>query len=112
MATILTVHGTFSSGPDDGDQWWQRGGAFEGHVRELVEAEAGALHWRPFGWDGLNSEAARRNAGANLYRAMREHEQRGEPYCVIGHSHGGSVISAALLEATRNNDSLPHLASW
>lgn len=112
MTTILTVHGTFASGPDDGDKWWQRGSAFESHVRELVEAEVGALQWRPVGWDGLNSETSRRNAGAKLYKVMQEHEQRGEPYCVIGHSHGGSVISAALLEAARNNDSLPRLASW
>ena len=112
VATILTVHGTFASGPDDGDKWWQRGSVFERQVRELVQAEAGELYWRPFAWDGCNSETSRRNAGSNLYGVFQEYEQRGEPYCVIGHSHGGSVISAALFEAARNNDSLPHLASW
>ena len=112
MATILTVHGTFAAGPDHGDKWWQRGSVFESHVRELVQAEAGVLHWRPFGWNGLNSETSRRNAGRALYNELLTYEQSGETYCLIGHSHGGSVISAALFEAARNKDPLPHLTSW
>jgi len=112
MPTIITVHGTFAGGPDHGDKWWQKDSPFERHLRELIETDDGQLNWQPAGWDGLNSETSRRGAGLKLYEVMQEHESRAEPYCVIGHSHGGSVISAALSEAAEKGNSLPHLRTW
>ena len=112
MATVLTVHGTYASGPERGEKWWQSGSAFEANLRELVDADDGELQWKPSIWDGLNSEIKRRAAGAKLYSEMRSLELRGEPYCVIGHSHGGSVISAALIEAAGKSNTLEHLSTW
>lgn len=112
MATILTVHGTFASGPERGNKWWQNGSIFESCLRELVEAEVGELHWQSSIWDGLNSECARRVAGAKLYSDMKVLELGGGPYCVIGHSHGGSVVSAALIEAAKSRNALHHLGAW
>ena len=112
MATILTVHGTFASGQARGEKWWQEGSPFEAHLRELVEADSGELRWQPVIWSGLNSEASRRSAGAKLAEDMLALEERDEPYCVIGHSHGGSVISAALLECANRKNRLAHLGTW
>lgn len=112
MATIVTVHGTFASGEETGQKWWQKGSPFEGELRKHVEANTGNLTWQPVIWDGQNSETSRREAGVELYKAMASLEEAGEPYSVIGHSHGGSVISAALMEAARRKRPLENLASW
>jgi len=112
VATILTVHGTFASGQARGEKWWQEGSPFEAHLRELVEADSGELRWQPVIWNGLNSEASRRLAGVKLSEEMLALEERGEPYCVIGHSHGGSVISAALLECANRKNRLAQLGAW
>jgi hypothetical protein len=112
MATILKVHGTFASGPEEGDKWWQRGSECCGHVGELVEAEDGNLKIEPVVWDGLNSERSRQSAAAKLLDRMSALEKAGEPYCVVGHSHGGSVISAALLRAAFYKRPLEKLSRW
>ncbi|MEM7424939.1 MAG: hypothetical protein AAF441_02520 [Pseudomonadota bacterium] len=116
MATILTVHGTFASGPETAEpgrqKWWQKESYFEDGLRRLVEAEHGHLSWRPVIWDGLNSETSRRAAGARLLDEMNALEDAQEPYAVIGHSHGGSVISAALMLAAKQENPLPHLDAW
>lgn len=112
MATILKVHGTFASGPEEGDKWWQRGSECCSHVGELVEAEDGHLKIEQVIWDGLNSERSRQNAAAKLLDRMGELEKAGEPYCVVGHSHGGSVISAALLRAAFYKRPLDKLSRW
>ncbi|WP_334149106.1 hypothetical protein [Hyphomicrobium sp.] len=112
MATIVTVHGTFSSGPLEGQKWWQQGSAFACRLPELIEGTDGQLVIAPFVWTGLNSETARRRAGGSLAKRLAELEARGEPYAVIGHSHGGSVVSTALLHAARNQRPLPALQRW
>jgi hypothetical protein len=112
MATIFTVHGTNSSGPEEGSQWWQSGSDFEKDVREFVEAADGVLEFRPVVWDGKNSEASRRRAGTALLGMTREPERLGRSYLLIGHSHGGSVIAHALVEATMSSASLTHLSRW
>lgn len=112
MATIITLHGTNASGPEEGDRWWQRGSAFEADIRNLVEADDGRLEYSPLVWSGFNSEMARRAAAARLVERARELEQRGEKYCIIGHSHGGSVIAHALLIAADRKLSLPGLSRW
>jgi hypothetical protein len=112
MATIVTVHGTGATGPEEGERWWQRGSPFEKHIRELVESTDGDLTLQPFVWDGANSEASRRIAAANLYRAARNLETKGEKHCVVGHSHGGSIISLALLLSASEGTQLPGLVRW
>lgn len=112
MATIFTVHGTNSTGPEEGPQWWQRGSDFEKDVRELVEADDGALEFKPVVWDGKNSEASRRRAGTALLGMTRQLETRGRSYLLIGHSHGGSVIAHALVEGTKRSADLAHLSRW
>jgi len=39
MTTIITVHGTGATGPEEGEQWWQKGSSFEKHIRELVDTD-------------------------------------------------------------------------
>lgn len=112
MATIVTVHGTFSSGPLEGQSWWQRGSSFASRLPELVEGVDGKLGIEPFVWSGLNSETERRHAGERLAARLAELEAAGEPYAVIGHSHGGSVLGAALLNAARNRQPLQRLQRW
>ncbi|MBI1650142.1 hypothetical protein [Hyphomicrobium sulfonivorans] len=112
MATIVTVHGTFSSGPVEGQKWWQRGSCFSTRIAELVEGSNGKVQVEPFIWDGLNSEMARNAAGARLAARLHELDEQGEPFAVIGHSHGGSVLSAALLNASRMKQSMQHMQRW
>jgi hypothetical protein len=130
MATIITVHGTFAheggvrppgapapatgvlSAPAGDRQWWQPGSAFDAEVARLVEAHEGTVEIKPFEWSGANSELGRRDAGRRLLGVLTELEARKEPYCLIGHSHGGSVISAALLEAAGRKLDLPGLKRW
>ncbi|MFA7307105.1 MAG: hypothetical protein WC026_10575 [Hyphomicrobium sp.] len=120
MATIITVHGTFAKPTEanaDGGlqpdlQWWETQSTFETDLHKFVEGRDGKLDVKPFVWSGDNSEVERREAGAELAKLMRELETRSEPYCVIGHSHGGSVVSSALLECAARKKSLPNLKRW
>lgn len=43
---------------------------------------------------------------------MQELDKEDEHYCVIGHSHGGSVISSALMEASARGNNLNGLQQW
>lgn len=120
MATIITVHGTFAtptSPNSDGEpssdaQWWEASSAFEGDIRELVESRDGRLDVKPFIWAGDNSEVERRAAAKRLAKTMRDLEAKSEPYCIIGHSHGGSIVSSALLEGAAHHKTLPNLKRW
>ncbi|MCC7251895.1 hypothetical protein [Hyphomicrobium sp.] len=122
MATVVTVHGTFAhSGGTaealnigDGEtQWWQHGSEFEADLKSKVAgAEGGPVEVVPFTWSSLNSEIDRRNAGSALLRVLRGLDARGEPYCVVGHSHGGSVIASALIESVAKRKPLTHLKRW
>lgn len=112
MSTIITVHGTFATGPQTGELWWQNGSPFETHIKQLVASENGALEYQPFIWDGLNSEKSRRSAGRALCARMEALERQGKPFIVVGHSHGGSVIGAALMEGARRRQRFDHMASW
>jgi hypothetical protein len=84
MATIITVHGTFASGPEEGEKWWQKGSEFERDVREFVEAENGNLDFRPHIWDGMNSETSRRAAGRDLLQEVKRLEARNEQILPVG----------------------------
>ena len=122
MATVVTVHGTFANSGGTADalnigdgeaQWWQPGSAFEADLREHVAAADGSpIEVLPFTWSSLNSELDRRAAGSELLKVLRDLDARAEPYCVIGHSHGGSVIASALIESVARKRPLTHLKRW
>lgn len=120
MATIITVHGTFahanapdaSAQPAAEPQWWQIPSTFEHDLRDLVEAPDGKVDIKAFEWTGFNSEVDRREAGAKLAASLRDLEARNEPYCVIAHSHGGSVVSASLLASAARKQPLQNLKRW
>lgn len=120
MATIIAVHGTFAAptpaapngGPMPELQWWEAGSSFEKDMRALVEARDGELNFVPFMWGGDNSEVERREAGDRLTKVMHDLETKSEPYCVIGHSHGGSIVSDALLSNAARRRPLANLKRW
>jgi hypothetical protein len=126
MATILTVHGTFAhagaasgnAGQPVGEQpWWQPNSEFARDAHALLEGDSGngtrtPVKIEPFVWSGENSEVGRRVAGAKLLDRMLQLEASGEPYCVVGHSHGGSVIAAALMNSLARRVQLPHMKRW
>lgn len=123
MATIVTVHGTWANcepAADGADvqaspsecQWWQKGSAFEHELRNLLGAEDGQLEIAPFSWSGANSVMDRRKAGSALRVRLLELEARNEKYCIVAHSHGGSVVSSALLECGGRRQKLPGLQRW
>ena len=113
MPTIVTVHGTFASGPEEGEKWWQRGSPFQHELsRRVAAADGGPVHIDPFIWDGQNSETSRRAAGRGLFHRLAQLTAQGEPTVVVGHSHGGSVIGAALIEAAKHGATLSSLRAW
>jgi len=121
MATIVAIHGTFAQngsgagGPDaePGDpQWWQAGSIFEKEMQQLVDGKGGPVEVSRFQWSGENSETSRREAGRQLFDHLVQLEARNEPYCVVAHSHGGSVLSAALLESAARKKPLDRLKRW
>jgi hypothetical protein len=112
MGTIVTVHGTFAQGPDIGSSWWQRTSHFEKELRDLVDATDGKLEFVPHGWDGLNSEKARRAAGSALLKRLQGLEATDQPYCIVAHSHGGSVVMHALDLGSRLERGLKGPSRW
>jgi hypothetical protein len=111
---VILVHGTFAaSESDQGRAWWQAGSeAWEELAQRLPEGVR--LHdvGEVFHWSGENSERARIKAGSLLLARMSELEQQGQPYHVIGHSHGGSVIWHALRLARLQRKPLDELRTW
>ena len=112
MASIVTVHGTFASGSAEGRKWWQRGSRFTSQLSTRVKGRDSPVQIDPHIWDGRNSETARRDAGRSLAQKLDDLDRSGVPFVVIGHSHGGSVISAALLHTARKRRPLSGLRSW
>ncbi|MGE0025446.1 MAG: hypothetical protein AB7S70_17625, partial [Hyphomicrobium sp.] len=123
MATVVTVHGTFvhtagtadalNIGEPSEAQWWQQGSEFEADLKALAAgADGRPIEVEPFAWSSVNSELDRRAAGSALLSRLRELDARAEPYCVVGHSHGGSVVASALIESVARNRPLTHLRRW
>jgi hypothetical protein len=112
MVAVITVHGTFASGEDTGPNWWQKGNEFEKDLRAWVESEDGKIDFLPQLWDGANSEASRRAAALDLLLKIRRLEEDAEKYCLIGHSHGGSVVAAALVASVSERCKSPNLSRW
>jgi hypothetical protein len=96
VAAIITVHGTFSNGPEEGPNWWQKGSQFEREVRNWVRSEDGVLIFKPFPWCGANSAKQRLDAGRRLSLEIRDLEAKNERYCLIGHSHAGTILAFAI----------------
>ncbi len=98
--TVFTVHGTNDGAPgDDGPQWWQRGSPFAQRLRALAAEQGEEIDYRPFHWDGANSDVSRRRAAGRLRSLLRRALGRDAFATVIGHSHGGNVIAFALEDA-------------
>jgi hypothetical protein len=112
MATLVTVHGTGATGEETGPKWWQKSSAFEKSLRDLIQASDGPISYEQLIWDGNNSETSRRAAARNLLRRLCQLETAREPYVVVGHSHGGSVIGFALQLAARQKNTLPNMRAW
>jgi hypothetical protein len=112
MATIIPVHGTFATGPEEGSDWWQRGSVFEQDIRKYVEPEHGHLHFQPHVWDGANSELSRRAASNELRGRITELNKVGESYCLIGHSHGGSVVARSVFDLSSDKATARGLSRW
>ena len=104
---IVSVHGTFSATEQhEGTQWWQYGSRFwQALSQELPEKYSQIQKEQTFHWSGENSAAERRSAAKNLLVLIRAFEENQQPYHLIGHSHGGSVIWEALLLANRKSRS-------
>jgi hypothetical protein len=122
VATVVTVHGTFAHtagtadalniGEQSEPQWWQEGSAFDADLKAFASGAEGPLYFIPFSWSSANSELDRRTAGSELLHVLRQLDAQGEPYCVVGHSHGGSVIASALIESVARKRPLTHLRKW
>ncbi|MEM1371495.1 MAG: hypothetical protein AAGG72_04610, partial [Pseudomonadota bacterium] len=119
--TPKEVPGSVGSRLDDGqaddlaplDVWWAEDSRFADEARrDLTGSADGNLNVKPFVWSGDNSETARRRAGRRLFRELRELEDSGEKYCLVGHSHGGSVISHALMFSAARKQQLVGLQRW
>lgn len=111
---VILVHGTFASSEDDcGEAWWQIGSeAYEELDRRLPPGVELASKGHLFRWSGDNTERARSKAASQLLRFVDKFEKSGTPYHLVGHSHGGSVIWAALRTATARRKTLNQMRSW
>lgn len=116
MITIVTIHGTFATGQEEGRAWWQKGGYLQQAITDALRATPGvnasAIQWLPFVWSGVNSEKDRRDAGKKLAAFLQDVDSKGGPYWIIAHSHGGSVLAHALLNLAASEKSLPNLKRW
>ena len=97
---VILVHGTFSADKnDEGERWWQVGSDFytelsaqlPGHIRLVGPGEV-------FRWGGENSNVHRVGAGLDLRRMVDSYEERGVPYHIVAHSHGGTAVWVMLFQ--------------
>jgi hypothetical protein len=113
---LVTVHGTNAGDVSSfGDGWWQWGSDFQTELGQRIDIDtnSGSGEILPLHWDiGPNSEKFRREAGVKLFECLKLLEDAGADYCVVGHSHGGSVLYKALLQSVENDHPLERLKSW
>ena len=110
---VLLIHGTGAASEESkGSKWWQRGSVFWEKLHERFPDKS-IFCDAVFHWSGKNLESDRRQAAAKLLADVLDPlEKRGQPYHLIGHSHGGTVIWLALREAEKRQTPLNHLRSW
>ena len=110
----VLVHGTFAGdNADQGNRWWQHESEPAKNLQQrFPSAVRVARGSEVFHWSGKNGERARNKAGTELLNHLQALEKSGQPYHLIGHSHGGSVIWNALRRATFLKRPLQGLRSW
>lgn len=112
---LITVHGTGAGDPEnlEGKRWWQLGSKFHKELGDRINLSSAELEFEPFQWKvGPNKESERRNAGISLLKRLRDYDEQGIKYILIGHSHGGSVIYQALLHSVLKGQELSGLLHW
>ena len=112
MSKLIAVHGTNATGPREGDDWWQVGGALESDFHKWIEGDESPAVFEPYIWSGSNSEGDRYAGGERLAREIQALEDKAEPYVLVGHSHGGSVIYHALMKLLKNNFHCRLIQQW
>ena len=113
---VITVHGTFAGNLREQPpyHWWQSEATL---ALQLIEKLGKGTAVEPFPWKdkertGPNRESERKIAGRQLFKELSGLEEKGIPYHLVGHSHGGSVIWHALKESARAGKRLGGLKSW
>jgi Alpha/beta hydrolase family len=94
---ITLVHGTFARNA----QWTLEGSAFSKSITEFITAE---VRFDRLVWSGRNSAEDRRAAGFDLLDFLKRQRQEFPDYqqVVIAHSHGGALLSEALMYGDRD----------
>jgi hypothetical protein len=110
---VLLIHGTDDARDKKEPRWWQKGSAFSLALAAALPSgiESGPEIGHVIRWTGRNSECDRRDAGKILLEYLIALPDVGRNCHLIGHSHGGSVIFHALVEAERRGMTLDHLRS-
>lgn len=111
---VLFIHGTNAADiSNTGEQWWQRKSRcwqdFDQELHGYYDCQPDA---HVFHWSGINSEGERRLAGRKLSGLLLKLEKEEQPYHLIGHSHGGSVIWHAIYSLTDRKIDLKYMKSW
>jgi hypothetical protein len=92
---VTFVHGTFANSRDP---WLQSGGPFALGLRRRLAP----IHFpdTPFGWSGRNLAEARAQAARDLRTYLQALIERypAAHHVIVAHSHGGSVVFAALAD--------------
>ncbi|MFT4888624.1 MAG: hypothetical protein ACJAY7_001106 [Pseudohongiellaceae bacterium] len=111
---LVTIHGTGAGDPTkDKKSWWQEESEFLEQLGQRLDLNPEQVKIVPFLWEqGPNSEASRRKAGKRLYDLLRSYDDLNKDYCLIGHSHGGSVAYSALLQSVAEHKPLEGLKCW
>lgn len=113
MATVILIHGTNDTGSKPAKSWWQDGSSFCNTLMvSIKDADNSAVKIERLTWDGKNSENSRFHAAKRLCDLLAPLERQKEKYCLVGHSHGGSIIAHALTLTVARRGTLSHLKSW